>query len=283
MSTDGNRRRFQGFTFYPDKWEADTSQLSDRAYRAYHQLLCFMWRKGADQCSVRNTDEALSVAIFRKNFAKKSQIRKVMTELMNPDCQLLKVEGERLVSVGLRKEYEKALEMSEKGAKAAEKRYASAGLAMPPVTDDGQAFGNAPIPIPSKEERDLNPKSKIQVKANSKPARGGEVLTVGAVLGEMTDRQSNIQELVLGYRRWLKKPGWHDWLVVVFTKLLECGGSAASLELEDLLFEADNATDPLKAKRKDVQVMTRPERLLPKRITELCKRYGAKPWPDFPA
>ena len=68
----------------------------------------------------------------------------------------------------------------------------------------------------------------------------------------------------------------------MFTRMLESGGSAASLDLEDLLFEADNATDPLKAKRKDVQVMTRPDRLLPKRITELCKRYGVR-WPDFPA
>lgn len=275
MSTDG--RRFQGFTFFPDKWEADTTHLSAEAYRAYHKILCFMWRKGREQCAIRNTDEALSVAISRR----KTVVRKVMSEIQNPECPLLQVEGDWLVSRGLRKEYERAVESSGKGTTNAEKRWKTDDAAMLRSNATQHPPGIAPIPIPSNpKETDTSPRSRRTV--HRPRARVDGIEGVGSILEQMTEHDAEVSRLTIEFRKYLRRPAWDEWLRHVILKLFQCGGAAAGLDLDELVREMAKTTDPRRARDTAIAPIRDYESVVAKRITGLCKRYGAKPWPNFP-
>jgi len=89
------------FQFYPDKWLAGTLHLSPRAYQAYHRVLCWMWLNSEDLCSIPHDE----TTICRASGLTRRCYQKVWGgEIMNPNCPLLQVEGNRLISNGLRKE-----------------------------------------------------------------------------------------------------------------------------------------------------------------------------------
>lgn len=277
VRTDG--RRFAGFTFFPDKWEADTAHLSDGAYRAYHKILCFMWRKGKDQSSMRNSEEALSVAIFGKK-TRTSALRKVMSEIQNEDCPLLKVDGDWLVSGGLRKEYEKAIEANEKASKASGARWRGDEQAMLGSKADGHTPSTAPIPKPSNPQREIDKSPRFKRDDLKQPAR--DLHLASDVLKEMTDAELEITRTKMEFRQYLRRPEWDAWLDAVLRKLFACGGAAAGLDVNDLLVEMAKSVDPRRKRDHTQQPIRDYELVLGKRITELCKRYGAKPWPNFP-
>ena len=277
MRTDG--RRFAGFTFFPDKWEADTAHLSDGAYRAYHKILCFMWRKGKDQSSMRNSEEALSVAIFGKK-TRTSALRKVMSEIQNEDCPLLKVDGDWLVSGGLRKEYEKAVEANEKASKASGARWRGDEQAMLGGKADGHTPSTATIPKPSNPQREIDKSPRFKRDDLKQPAR--DLHLASDVLREMTDAELEVTRTKMEFRQYLRRPEWDAWLDAVLRKLFACGGAAAGLDVNDLLVEMAKSVDPRRKRDHSTPAIRDYELVLGKRITELCKRYGAKPWPNFP-
>lgn len=92
--------RSPAFQFYPDKWQSHTRRLSDSAYRVYHELMCWMWQSSPDHCSVAARVESVSVAVAMPLEC----VRIAMEDIQNPDDPLLKVEGDRWVCNGLRKE-----------------------------------------------------------------------------------------------------------------------------------------------------------------------------------
>lgn len=112
-------KRYAGFTFWVAKWQSHTGRLSDAAYRAYHQLLCWMWENAPDHCSIPNDPKALELATGKKGAA----LMKIMEEIQNPYAALLKQEGNLFVSNGLRKEFERLKSLDEQRA-AAGKRSA---------------------------------------------------------------------------------------------------------------------------------------------------------------
>lgn len=278
MSTDG--KKFGGFTFYPDKWMSATGQLSDAAYRAYHHILCWMWRMSPDQCSIPNTDEALSVAIFGKYLDKSPskrakkvrEIRELMNEIQHPSAPLFKVSDGRLLSNGLRKEYERAAGLSKRGEAGADARY---------LRDD---FGNAGRQAPSNAIKTSKDNLRDRKISEVKGSRHSNVVkSAGEIVGEMSSREQQVSDAVIVLSKWLRGTKWQAWLWTVINKLFEVGGASAAMDLAALAEDMEKGTDPERLARRGEGKIYEPDRLLAKQITTLCRRYGAKPWPDFPA
>ena len=107
------------FQFYPDKWLAGTKHLSDRAGRAYIDLLCWMWLHGKGHCRMPNTDHGWSVATGLAGEA----LEAVRAEIMHAEFPLLKVRRANCVSDGLRKEAKKQRDRQEQMKNAAKARW----------------------------------------------------------------------------------------------------------------------------------------------------------------
>jgi uncharacterized protein YdaU (DUF1376 family) len=115
----GHMSRLQGYVRYPDKWIAATFALSDAAYRAYDMILSWMWLNSDDQCSIPDDAKTLAMATGMNG----PKLDDAMAEIQNEHAPLLKREGERLVSGGLRKEAERAHSMRAQCRDAAHKRW----------------------------------------------------------------------------------------------------------------------------------------------------------------
>ena len=98
-SKTGNRP--PAFQFYPDKWQSHTRRLSDTAYRVYHEIICWMWLHSPDFCSIPSNSEAISCIIAISC----ERVSEAMIEIQNKHAPLLRVEGDKLVSNGLRKSH----------------------------------------------------------------------------------------------------------------------------------------------------------------------------------
>ena len=107
------------FQFYPDKWQSHTRRLSDSAYRVYHELMCWMWQHADDQCSIQSSTEAVACAVAMPTEC----VRIALAEIQNAFSPLLKEEGGRWVSNGLRKERDKQMERREKAQNSANARW----------------------------------------------------------------------------------------------------------------------------------------------------------------
>tara|TARA_Y100000310_G_scaffold68264_1_gene63593 strand:+ start:2814 stop:3716 length:903 start_codon:yes stop_codon:yes gene_type:complete len=111
--------RAPAFQFYPDKYLAGTEHLSDAAERAYMRIMCWMWLHSETQYSMPNNDEFWNL-VTKKNGKK---LQKVRQEIMRDGFQLFKVEGDFIVSNGLRKEALKQQDHREKRRSAANARW----------------------------------------------------------------------------------------------------------------------------------------------------------------
>ncbi|MCC6490701.1 MAG: DUF1376 domain-containing protein [Candidatus Hydrogenedentes bacterium] len=119
--SDSSRRC--GFVFYPDKWIAATFSLSAEAYRAYHMILCYMWRDGNDQCSIPIDNSVLTRATGLSG----RKLNAAMREIQNPANPLLREEDGCYVSNGLRKEVQAQARRSQMARESANSRWKSGG------------------------------------------------------------------------------------------------------------------------------------------------------------
>lgn len=107
------------FQFYPDKWQSHTRRLSDSAYRIYFEMLCWMWQHSEDHCSISNNAEAIACILAMPC----ERIAQALREIQNPHAPLLKLDGDLLVSNGLRKEATKQRKRREKLSDIAKQRW----------------------------------------------------------------------------------------------------------------------------------------------------------------
>lgn len=95
--------RTPAYQFYPDKWQSHTRRLSNDSYRVFHELTNWMWLQSPDYCSIAASPDAVACAVAMPIEC----VRNAMAEIQNPYSPLLKVEGDKWVCNGLRKEAEK--------------------------------------------------------------------------------------------------------------------------------------------------------------------------------
>ncbi len=108
-------KRSPAFSFYPDKWLAGTMHLTDKAYRAYHRLLCWMWLHNTPPYRIKNDREVLrnATGLRDKSFdAAWTQIEPLLRRYRN-----------HYHSAGLRKEYESQQKYSAAGRAGATARW----------------------------------------------------------------------------------------------------------------------------------------------------------------
>ena len=133
------------FQFYPDKWQSHTRRLSDSAYRVYHELICWMWQHSEDQCSIQASPEAVACAVAMPTEC----VRIAFAEIQNAFSPLLKEEGGKWVSNGLRKEREKQKERRDKAQNSANARWGDANASRKHCSPDANASREQCFPSPS--------------------------------------------------------------------------------------------------------------------------------------
>ncbi len=116
--------RGPAFQFYPDKWIAGTYHLSARAYQAYHKALCWMWLHSDAGFRITNDNRSICSAT---GLTKRAYTTVWLAEVMVPDNPLFAIEGNYLVSNGLRKEAEKQGRRREQAKAAADARWEQCG------------------------------------------------------------------------------------------------------------------------------------------------------------
>ncbi len=136
--------RSVAFQFYPDKWQSHTKRLSDSAYRVYHELLCWMWQQSPDLCSVSDSVDAVVCAVAMPTDC----VRSALAEIQNPHGPLLKVEGGKMISNGLRKEALKQADRRLKAVASANARYGHTNAAKEAANAVAKQCSSIPIPIP---------------------------------------------------------------------------------------------------------------------------------------
>ena len=152
--------RSPAFQFYPDKWQSHTRRLSDSTYRVYHELLCWMWQHANDHCSIQGSPEAVACAVAMPLEC----VRIALAEIQNPFSPLLKKDGERLVSNGLRKEASKQGERRDKAKTSADARWKDANAMRTHTKQDANASAKqcfpSPSPSPSSKEEEEPKKNR---------------------------------------------------------------------------------------------------------------------------
>ena len=88
------------FQFYPEKWISHTLRLSANAYRIYHKIICWMWSESPNQYSIPNDPAFISMAINIPI----DEVETGLKEIQFIGLELLKEDGEKLLSFGLKKE-----------------------------------------------------------------------------------------------------------------------------------------------------------------------------------
>ena len=110
------------FQFYPAKFLAGTDHLSLPALGAYIRVLSAMWLHSDDKCSILCATKLLRAVTKLSAHAYRTHWE---NGVMDPDMPLLRAEGNRLVSNGLRKEALKQAGRSGQATEAANKRWAA--------------------------------------------------------------------------------------------------------------------------------------------------------------
>ena len=137
--------RSPAFQFYPDKWQSHTRRLSDTSYRVFHEMLCWMWQHSDDHCSIQASEEAVACAVAMPSDC----VRIALAEILNPFSPLLKTEGDRWVSNGLRKEAVKQTERRTKAKVSADARWKDADAMRTHGQTDANASAKQCFPSPS--------------------------------------------------------------------------------------------------------------------------------------
>ena len=142
--------RAPAFQFYPDKWQSHTKRLSDSAYRVYHEMICWMWQHSEDQCSIDADPNAIACALAMRPH----RVKAALSSIQNKYSPLLKREGVKLVSHGLRKEIQKMEDRRKKNSENANKRWVKpmpsheSGIAKSEKSQCSPSPSPSPSPIP---------------------------------------------------------------------------------------------------------------------------------------
>lgn len=160
--------RSPAFQFYPDKWQSHTRRLSDSSYRVFHELLCWMWQNSPDYCSIEASPDAVACAVAMPIEC----VRIAVAEIMNIYSPLLKIEGERWVSNGLRKEAKKQHERRKQASDNANARWNNADASNNNADASFSQCFPSPSPSPSSSPTHI-PKAVSVI--SKKEARSGEI------------------------------------------------------------------------------------------------------------
>lgn len=132
MSSEEDRGKAPSFLLYPaNALESDV--LKPVAFKAYWLVLWWMWLNSEDHCSIQNS-QGLIQRIAK--LTKTQYATAWMGEVMFFGAEMLKVEGERLVSNGLRKQAQRQSARRKQAKEAADKRWSGmqphdSGIAKP--------------------------------------------------------------------------------------------------------------------------------------------------------
>ena len=140
------------YQYYADKFKAATRHLSRPARDIYREILDWMWLESSDFCSILCTEVAVR---FAAQCTKREYEKYFLGEIMNPLQSLLKVEGNRYVSNGLRKEAEKHAAAKAKAVTAANARWGRCSEHTPSIPQ-ASPKQCTPTPTPS-PVKDLKP------------------------------------------------------------------------------------------------------------------------------
>jgi len=176
--------RAPSFQFYPDKWQSHTRRLSHEAYRVYHELMCWMWQSSQDYCSIEANIEAVSVAVAMPTEC----VRIAMAEIQNKHAPLLKKEGRKWVSNGLKKEAEKQSFRREKAKESADARWHHANALKNHALASLEQCSSTPTLSPA-----LSPTLEVKTKLESvrfSPPKPEEVTEYSASIGHPMNGQA---------------------------------------------------------------------------------------------
>lgn len=239
MSTTKNRA--PGFMLYAEKAMAGTAHLSPKAFKFYWLALFWMWSHSKDQHSIKNEQSFIRkrvpmTALDYKKFW--------LEEILDDEDPLLIVTDSRLISVGLRKEFEKQKEKSERGKKGASARWRgnTDGEDMPPhapsiCPDDA---GDMPSISSSTSSSKLEeePSSSSSLGEAFKPKKPGHV---DGPLVKALNNPFNIEAKAFQYIQDNSPPlrslQWDQWLVV--TRRHEARVILSRKFLDDLIGKAE--------------------------------------------
>lgn len=155
--------RSPAFQFYPDKWESHTRHLSDVSYKIFHKIMCWMWLHSSNYFSMPMEEGKISKLIGETP----ARIRKAMTEIMDADMPLLRIEDNMYILNGLRKEATKQNRRRETAADAAKARWGqsksnadamrthsdSIKMAMPETCPPSPTPSPSPTPTPDPQTK----------------------------------------------------------------------------------------------------------------------------------
>jgi hypothetical protein len=142
-SKTGNRP--PAFQFYPDKWQSHTRRLSDIAYRVYHEIICWMWLHSPDFCSIPSNSEAIACIIAMPC----ERVSEAIVEIQNKHAPLLRLEGDKLVSNGLRKSHIAMQDRRDKAVMAINTRWNKVKQTKYKRNTDVKIEKYTPTPTPS--------------------------------------------------------------------------------------------------------------------------------------
>jgi len=112
--------RSPAFSLYPDKALAGSDHLSPPAFKMYWKALWWIWLHSLDYSSINNDP----IFICKRLKISKSKFEKYwIGEIMDPHDPLLRIEGNLLVSNGLRKEARKQKRYSDAAVTAVSARW----------------------------------------------------------------------------------------------------------------------------------------------------------------
>lgn len=167
------KERYDGFVFFPPKWQSHTGHLTDSAIRVYFDILLAMFEHEKDQCSI--TKDPAGIAVKTGHPIEK--VEAALIEIQNEYKPLLRDDEQpgRYVSKGLQKTLEgakgksqKCSDAGKKGQEAKKKKAAEAAAAAEADASKNEAdpLGNEANPSPktSKEKKSKEEHSKEDLK-----------------------------------------------------------------------------------------------------------------------
>ncbi len=215
--------RSPAFQLYPDKAIAGTVHLGPAAFAAYWRIVFWMWLNSDDYCSISNEKNAICAAaqlsLRRYN---KVWVQEIMPE-WHP---MFRVEGNRLVCNGLRKEYAKQSERREKarqaGLVAAKNRLRRAEEAAKNLLG-GNTVVVTPTVVPSEDVNDLSSEGE-----NTPPPKPSPAQKFMDTWNDVASKSGIPRITTMGGKREatlkarLRDPFWRDNWKAALDKIKDC-------------------------------------------------------------
>ena len=112
--------RAPAFQYYPDRIESSTSHLSKDAFVAHIKIMNWMWLHSPDYCSMNHNPTAWRIAT---GISDPDMLTRVTTELLEPECPLLRKINGKIYNMGLKREREKQQSRSNQASDASNTRW----------------------------------------------------------------------------------------------------------------------------------------------------------------